>query len=92
MKAIYFKPNEKPKIIEIENTLEALQEAVGGYIETVTAWSNGCFICNEEGILLGLERQEIMNHIFFGTVLFVGTKGDEFTDIPVGAKTLFRVE
>lgn len=32
MKAIIKKPGEKPRVIEIENELSALQEAVDGYI------------------------------------------------------------
>lgn len=36
MKAIIKKPNCKAEAIEIENTLEALQQAVGGHIETLT--------------------------------------------------------
>ena len=92
MKAIKFVPGNNPQIVEIDNTLEALQEAVGGYIETVTIFSNACLICNEEGRLRNLEPQEIFGETFFGTCLFVGVKGDEFTDIPPGSKSLFRVE
>ena len=33
MKAIRKKPGCAPEIIEVENTLEALQQEVGGYIE-----------------------------------------------------------
>ena len=36
MKALLKKIGEKPEIVDIPNTLEALQETVGGYIETVT--------------------------------------------------------
>lgn len=36
MKAIRKKPGCAPEIIEVENTLEALQQEVGGYIEAVT--------------------------------------------------------
>ena len=36
MKAIRKKPGCAPEIIEVENTLKALQTEVGGYIETVT--------------------------------------------------------
>ena len=35
MLAIIKQPDEPAKRIEIDNTLEALQRAVGGYIETV---------------------------------------------------------
>ena len=92
MKAILFQPGKRAKVVEIDNTLEALQKAVGGYIETVTVFSNGCLICNEEGRLLNLEPQEILGETFFGTCLFVGVDGEEFTDIPVGSRSLFRAE
>lgn len=54
MKAIIKEPGKKPRITEIENNLTALQEAVGGYIETVTLAKDCCIICNEEGRLQGL--------------------------------------
>lgn len=40
--------------VEIENTLEALQAAVDGYIEVVPLTPRLCVICNEEGKLLNL--------------------------------------
>ena len=83
MKAVLFKPGERGKVIEIENELTALQKAVGGYIETVTIAPDACLICNEEGILLGLKPQRVWRQRFFGNVLLVGVKGDEFTDAPV---------
>lgn len=39
---------------EIDNSLEALQAAVGGYIEVVPLTSKLAVICNEEGKLIGL--------------------------------------
>ena len=48
MKAIRKKPGCAPEVIEVENTLEALQNEVGGYIETVTVASDTAIICNEE--------------------------------------------
>lgn len=49
MKAIIKKPGEKPRVIEIENELSALQEAVDGYIQAVPLAADACIICNEEG-------------------------------------------
>ena len=53
MKAIRKKPGCAPEIIEVENTLEALQQEVGGYIETLSI-ADVVIICNEEGRLCGL--------------------------------------
>lgn len=54
MKAIRKKPGCAPELIDIDNTLKALQAEVGGYIETVTITSDAVIICNEEGRILGL--------------------------------------
>lgn len=83
MKAIRKRPGEAPEIIEVENTLKALQAEVGGYIETVTIASDAVIICNEEGRILGLpDNCRVCGVDFVGTVLIVGTKGDEFCDVP----------
>ena len=56
MKALKIEPGKAPKRIDIDNTLEALQNAVGGYIEVIylNKQRPACLICNEEGKLSGL--------------------------------------
>lgn len=83
MKAIRKKPGCAPEIIEVGNTLKALQREVSGYIETVTIASDAVIICNEEGRILGLpDNCRVCGVDFVGKVLIVGTKGDEFCDVP----------
>ena len=82
MRVIYKAPGKAPEIIEIENTLEALQEKVGGYIEVVTMAKNARIICNEEGRLRGLPYNiTFLGERFVGPVLVVGTDGEEFCDL-----------
>ena len=82
MKVIAKAPHEAPIILEMENTLEALQAAVGGYIETLTITSDACIVCNEEGAINDMPFNcRLMGQQFFGPILVVGVKGDEFTDI-----------
>ncbi len=82
MKAIIKEPGKKPRITEIENSLSALQEAVGGYIETVTFAEDCCIICNEEGRLQELPYNLTFCRVsFVGTILFIGVLGDEFADL-----------
>ena len=52
MKAALIPVGEKPCIIQIENSLEAMQKAVGGYIEVfdVLFDSKPCLYVNEEGL------------------------------------------
>lgn len=82
MKAIRKKPGCEPELIDIDNTLAALQQEVGGYIETVSI-ADVVIICNEEGRLCGLPYNgRVCGVDVVGTVLIVGTKGEEFCDVP----------
>lgn len=52
---ILVEPGKYPKLIEIEDTLEAMQETVGGYIEEYMPFEDEvAIICNEEGKMSGL--------------------------------------
>ena len=80
-------PGKYAKVVEIENTLEALQDLVGGYIECITQEDGSTIICNEEGKLQGLEpcREFKVNgktvDIIYGSFLIVGTDGEEFAGL-----------
>lgn len=54
MKVISKKAGEEPKVIDMENSLENLQKAVGGYIDMVHVTSNVDIVLNDEGKLDGL--------------------------------------
>lgn len=65
-----------------DNKLEAFQEFVGGYIETVTIENDVVVICNEEGRLKGMAPNVTIRGIdFVGPVMIVGAKGDEFASL-----------
>lgn len=89
MRALRKKPGEVWETIEIPNTLEALQQEVGGHIETVTFCTYAAIVCNEEGMLKDLPRNDFLGHLWRGTILMVGVDGDEFCDIADGAIKLF---
>ena len=90
MRVIHKAPGQRPEIRDIPNTLEALQEAVGGYIETFTFATDACVVCNEEGRLLGLPYNcDVLGLSFCGPILIVGVSGDEFCDIPADLQKLF---
>ena len=77
-------PGERPIVASIPNTLEALQKAVGGHIETVTIASDLVLICNEEGRLLELpDNCTVCGVSFVGPILAVGVSGDEFSSLAV---------
>lgn len=88
-------PGQLPEMVEIENDLHSLQEAVGGYIEPVRSYvfQDGIFIVNEEGLINDMPKNcATEGHIFFGPVLFLGTDGEEFTDAPEDAIKRFRLQ
>ena len=65
-----------------DNTLKAFQKAVDGYIEAYTVTSDVALICNEEGLGLGLPYNCHFCHLpFYGTVIAVGVKGEEFVSL-----------
>lgn len=66
--------------VAVKNELKALQETVGGYIETLTLAEGVVLICNEEGKLLKLEPN---THFYTinGDFLLVGVNGEEFGDL-----------
>ena len=58
LKVLLVRVGEEPKVVEIEDTLEAKQKLVGGYIEMCSPPlhdDSAVIICNEEGKLLGLK-------------------------------------
>ena len=91
IRVIIKRPDEKyGHMTWISNTLENLQRTVEGHIETVTISKDKglIMICNEEGKLLGLEKNFIMgtppfHDVIVGTVILCGTDGEDFTDIPI---------
>ena len=83
MRVIKKEPCRRAEVVEIENDLKALQQAVGGWIECVTLPYGLCVICNEEGLLRRLPFNTYFAGIpLVGTFLVVGVDGEEFTDVP----------
>jgi len=81
MKVFRRRPGENWELIEIENTLQALQKEVGGPIETSFLSTDACIICNEEGLLRGLPLNLYLGYPFVGTLLIVGVDGEKFCDV-----------
>lgn len=76
---------EEPKLIEIQNRLEAFQDKVGGHIEAVRPFDdNVLVIVNEEGKLWHLPMTRVLTvrniaaDVLVGCVLIAGEKGEDF--------------
>lgn len=93
IKVLIKKPGQNAYLSYEENSLEALQKLVGGFIECVTLTKDLCIVCNEEGRILELEPNCTVYGVdFVGTIIFAGVDGDEFASIPftyTGFKSLF---
>ena len=79
IKGLLVKPYELPEEIEIENTLEAKQHIVGGYIECVYPENDDSvvFVCNEEGKINGMKlNRDIGYDIIAGPFLILGDDYD----------------
>nr|DAL25658.1 MAG TPA_asm: protein of unknown function (DUF3846) [Caudoviricetes sp.] len=75
----------------VENTLRSMQELVGGPIGCVTVTEDLAIVCNEEGRIRGLSPSaSLLRTQFFGSVAFVGVRGDEFMSITRKGERLVR--
>lgn len=80
MRVVYVEPNRRPFITEIEHTLEAEQQAVGGLIEPIYANDDDtCLIGNEEAKLSGMRgNRRTECGIVAGPFFVCGLTEDDF--------------
>lgn len=94
-------PNKYPKMIEIDDTLEAMQEVVGGDIEEYMPFEDEvAIICNEEGKVNGLtpnravyeensrEMQDIICGKFF--IAYAPFDAERFQSLPPDLAEKYR--
>lgn len=89
IKVLFVQPLRHPQVVEIDNTLEAKQGAVGGYIEVIHPFDdNVALICNEEGKLLGLPLNRSLRdgkgelyEVIVGNFILAGESGDNFSSL-----------
>jgi hypothetical protein len=89
IKVVLVKPLQKPQIIEIGTSLEAMQETVGGLIEQIMPFDEEvALVCNEEGKIDGLDLNRALKYpdgkiidIIAGDFFICSTKGENFTSL-----------
>ena len=73
IKVLKVKPHEHAEVYMLKNTLEAMQEAVGEYIDSVGLDDNVCILLNDGGKLIGLEgNRRIGNNILYEVIWICG--------------------
>ena len=59
MKILRVEPEKSPEIVDMDGTLEALQAAVGGYIEAVYPFDDPvAIVCNDDGKFNGMQPKQ----------------------------------
>lgn len=89
MTILLVKPNQEAVIAKADNTLEAMQKTVGGYIEVVYPFAdNVAIICNEEGKITNLPLNRALKDddgkiydIIAGTFFIAGLTNDDFCSL-----------
>lgn len=84
MKILICEPHKRPYIKDVEHTLENLQSIVGGYIQAIYPFEDAAaIVCNEEGLLIGLEPNRAVDSygVVFGTFFICGLTEDDFTGL-----------
>ena len=89
IKVVLVKPMQKPQIVEIGTSLEAMQKTVCGLIEQVMPFDEEvALVCNEEGKNDGLELNRALKYpdgeivdIIAGNFFICSAKGENFTSL-----------
>ena len=85
MKVVICEPGQYARIAEIEPTLKAEQEIVGGLIDCVYPWPNdmAALVCNDEGKLNGLPLNRALEDydVIAGTFFICGISGENFCSL-----------
>lgn len=84
LQVVYVEPNKPAYKAEIEDKLENLQRAVGGHLGIVYHSDKTCFVCNDDGKLIGLPGNRRLGDgksIIAGAFFIVGTSGENFRSL-----------
>ena len=90
IKVLLVEPMKKPKLVEIDHTLEKLQNAVGGMVQAVYPWEDPvAILADDDGKLKGYTPNRVLEDedgkpydILVGTFLIVGLSEDDFASLP----------
>ena len=89
IRVVLLEPHQMARTIEVKNTLEDLQELVGGNIEPFYPFEEEvCIICNEEGKINGMQPNRAiydddhnMVEVVFGPCFICDCKGEAFASL-----------
>ena len=92
MNVLLVMPGETPREVEIDGSLESMQNIVGGLIQAIYPFDDPvALICNDEGKLIGLEPNRALRDpetgevydLVCGPFFLCGLEKDDFSSLPV---------
>lgn len=96
---LLMEPGKVAKPALVNNTLEDMQELVGGHIEVLSLPGGGQLVCNEDGKFLTLPQNRALKDeagkvvdVLVGTCFICGAKGDEFISLTPDQMKQFKKE
>lgn len=93
MKAIVKEVGKAPELIEVADTMKAMQRMVDGYVQVVgSRVCSGNFIVNEDGQYMCEYNCSAEGHKFYGTIIYVGPLTATFTDADKEAVKRFKAQ
>ena len=83
MRVLYVEPGKIPYETEIPNTLDGEQQAVQGLIDLVYLDRGGILVCNDEGKLIGMDGNRVLDNgtIIAGPFFICGCDTERFTGL-----------
>lgn len=90
MKVLLVEPMKKPRLVEIEHTLENLQTMVDGTVQAIYPYTDPvAILADDDGKLKGCTPNRVLEDedgvpydILVGTFLIVGLSEDDFASLP----------
>lgn len=90
MTVLAMMPGKAPERVELDGTLESMQEFVGGTIQAVYPFDDPvAIVCNDEGKLMGMEYNRALRDengniydILCGPCFLCGLAEESFTSLP----------
>lgn len=99
MRILVVEPERRPEVREIDDSLKAMQQIVGGLIQPIYLDDSVALVCNDEGKLMDLppnrglwDKDGQIYDIVFGTFFLCGAPADSdhFTSLTPGQVEQYR--
>lgn len=71
IEVLMVEPGKRPYRTTIDNTLEAMQQKVGGLIECIVLDQESVLVCNDEGKLIGMEGNLQIGQRYYRRPFFI---------------------